>query len=500
MVNTGIYVRVSTEEQAREGYSIRGQEEKLKNYAILKEWHVYSVYSDEGISGKDIDGRPEVKRLISDIEGGKVENVLVFKIDRLTRSTKNLIELMDLFNKHDCAFNSLSESIDTSTASGRMFLKIVGIFAEFERENLVERLRLGFERKVKEGYALSNYRQAYGYEKEKGSKILEVNEKEAEIVKRIYDMYLNDDYTLYKIAKTLTAQNISTKTDKRWASITVKDILQNPVYIGKVRYSVRDESRYFEADGWHTPIIDEDTFYEVQSKIKKIQAIARKKRPSSGVYFAGVLVCVECGCRYTSKWDYRYRKKEKQSEDDKPLTTYPTYRCTKSSAKMGCESKNISHKKLEESFLEYIANIGDLSAKDIGQMESTNQPDHNAEMKAITAEIALVERKNKEIMNLFMSSGLEFSEYQDMSKVGKERLKELKERLEQVNRADEHKRIRYNKAEIMENILEHWQVMDNSERQQFIQKFVKKIAVHAKPPKIGKSNRVIIDEVVFNEF
>ena len=107
MNNTAIYVRVSTEEQAREGYSIRAQEEKLRAYAMLKDWNIYSVYADEGISGKDVDGRPAIKQPIADVTSGKVKNVLVYKIDRLTRSTKNLIELVELFNAHYCAFNSL---------------------------------------------------------------------------------------------------------------------------------------------------------------------------------------------------------------------------------------------------------------------------------------------------------------------------------------------------------------------------------------------------------
>jgi site-specific DNA recombinase len=89
--NVGIYVRVSTEEQVREGYSIRAQEDKLRSYAELMDWKVYSVYADEGISAKNVERRPEIKRLIADITTGKVNNVLVHKIDRLTRSTKNLI-------------------------------------------------------------------------------------------------------------------------------------------------------------------------------------------------------------------------------------------------------------------------------------------------------------------------------------------------------------------------------------------------------------------------
>jgi len=133
-LSTGIYVRVSTDEQAQEGFSVRGQTEKLKSYAMLKDWDIFDIYADEGISGKNLVDRPAINRLIEDIENGKVNNVLVFKVDRLTRNTQNLLELVELFEEYNCAFNSLTESIDTDTPSGRMFLKIIGIFAEFERD------------------------------------------------------------------------------------------------------------------------------------------------------------------------------------------------------------------------------------------------------------------------------------------------------------------------------------------------------------------------------
>jgi len=242
MISTGIYLRVSTDEQAKEGYSIRAQEEKLRAYATAKEWQVYNVYSDEGISGKDIDGRPAVKQLLNDVAAGTVKNVLVYKIDRLTRSTKNLIELVDLFNQHRCAFNSLIESIDTTTATGRMFLKIVGIFAEFERENLAERVRLGLERKVKEGYSISNFSTSYGYKREKVDKIQVVDDDEAEIVRRIFNMCLNDGLSFNMIAKTLNTEKITTKLGKRWHDTIIKDVLTNPNYVGKVRYSLNDSA------------------------------------------------------------------------------------------------------------------------------------------------------------------------------------------------------------------------------------------------------------------
>jgi len=122
-VVTAIYVRVSTEDQAQEGFSIRAQVDKLKAYSLIKGWEIYDIYSDEGISGKNIVDRPEMNRLIDDVNDGKVNNVLVFKIDRLTRNTKNLLELVELFEENNCAFNSLTESVDTDTPSGRMFLR-----------------------------------------------------------------------------------------------------------------------------------------------------------------------------------------------------------------------------------------------------------------------------------------------------------------------------------------------------------------------------------------
>ena len=108
MVETGIYVRVSTEEQAKEGYSIRAQIQKLKDYSRIKEWNVYKVYADEGISGKNIKDRPAIVELIDDLKNGRINNVLVFKIDRLTRNTADLIYLINLFNQYDLSLIHIS--------------------------------------------------------------------------------------------------------------------------------------------------------------------------------------------------------------------------------------------------------------------------------------------------------------------------------------------------------------------------------------------------------
>ena len=233
VTKTGIYVRVSTEEQATEGFSIRGQTEKLKAYALIKEWDIYDIYTDEGISGKNIVDRPDINRLIEDIENGNVNNVLVFKVDRLTRSIKDLMDLVEVFDEYNCAFNSLTESIDTTTPSGRMFLKIIGIFAEFERENIAERKRLGCERKVKEGFTLANYSLSYGYDKKAGQKVQTVNPDEAKIVKEMFDMYVNENSSMSGIARDLNTRKIKSKRGRiMWDANAIRNVLTNSTYVG----------------------------------------------------------------------------------------------------------------------------------------------------------------------------------------------------------------------------------------------------------------------------
>jgi len=496
MINTGIYVRVSTEEQVREGYSIRAQQEKLKAYADIKDWQIYKVYTDEGISGKDIEGRPAIKEMIADVENGKINNVLVYKIDRLTRSTKNLIELIDLFNHHHCAFNSLNESIDTNSATGRMFLKIVGIFAEFERENLAERIRMGKERKVREGYSICSWTQSYGYKRELGQNKQVIVTEEAAVVRRIFNMYLFDDLSLNKIAKKLNAEKIPTKTQKNlWISCTVKVLLRNPTYIGKVRYSTEDSSRYFEADGKHEPLIDENIFYQTQEKLERIKKFSRTKRPRSDVYFCGVLYCSTCNGRMTTKWNYNRRADGTKKE-------HSNYKC--SNAHHGiCSTSTLSHKKVEAAFEKYISKFESFSiatANLNAELAKLPETDHTDEINAITAELTQIEQKIDEVMNLFVANNIDFSAYQSMLKKSNERKNELTKRLSLLEKAEDTSEYSFDPQEIKANLFDNWTKLDNDQRQQFIQRFISKILVHGEATTGYIRDKIIIDDLQLNEF
>ena len=282
-IKTGIYIRVSTDEQAKHGFSIRAQQEKLTNYAQIKDWEIYKIYIDEGISGKNLE-REGIQNLINDVINNNIKNVLVFKIDRLTRSTKDLIDLIELFQNYNCDFNSLTEAIDTSSPTGRMFIKIIGLFAEFERETIVERIKLGLERKVKEGYSLCSSTPSYGYERPRGTKIQKINQEEKQIVEKIYTMYLNNQ-TISDIRKYLNSKNIKTKKNKTWNNKTIINILKNPNYIGKVRYGIKT-NHYFEKEGKHQQIIDINTYEQIQKKL------VNRLRTKDDAYYSNKIECI----------------------------------------------------------------------------------------------------------------------------------------------------------------------------------------------------------------
>lgn len=472
MLETGIYVRVSTEEQAKEGFSIRAQEQKLKDYARVKDWSIHKIYIDEGISGKNITDRPQINELIKDIKKGLVKNVLIFKIDRLTRSTADLIYLINLFNDYNCAFNSLCESIDTQTPSGRMFIKIIGIFAEFERENIVERTKLGFERKVKEGYSLCTRTASFGYTRNIGDKVQRINEKEAIIVREVFDMFVNQGMSFLDIAKNLNKRNIPTKENATWTSRGIKNMLTNCNYIGKVRYATKDETRNFEVQGNHEPIISNELYEETQNLINKISIKNYTKRPKEENYFSGLLFCKKCGARLVVHDDY-YTKKSGEK------IFKSAYRCSNYIRKT-CTASNISQKNVEIAFMKYIEQIEDFSEISEIQLEETRKAKdiNNKLIEKLNNQLKNLENKEKEILSSYVDNKLKFDRYiqlKDYIEIEKSKIREQLEEIPVVEEDTEEMIIQ--KEDIIKSLKENWEFLTNAEKRLFLLKFVDKIVI-----------------------
>jgi len=493
-METAIYCRVSTEEQATEGFSIRAQEQKLKEYVNVKDWSVYNVYLDEGISGKNITERPAINRMITDIKAGRVKNVLVFKIDRLTRSTADLVYLIDLFKEYDCAFNSLMESIDTATASGRMFIKIIGIFAEFERENIAERTRVGFERKAREGYTNASRHASYGYDRAKGQKIQTINENEAEYVREIFDMYVNQGMSLTGIARKLNIRGIPTKGNSNWNAACIGKVITNCNYIGNVRYSLHESARNFETAGLHEAIITPELFNEAQIMIDKNKKITPTKKPTEKNFMAGFVYCAKCGGRLSP----HYTRPNKQKGG-----AIISYSCRNKDISV-CDAKSVTASKIEQALREYFKRVDDLTVSDKVELEEQKQKvrqNIEEQINVFTEKMSKVDTRKKEVMRFYTSGNIEYDDYCEMKKqldsdkdfINNELIK-LKTALGSENEA------KITRADVVTDFIENWDKLSNIEKRQFLTNFVKKIYVVNNPIE-GKSigNTVITNVDFYNE-
>lgn len=254
MAKVAIYVRVSTEEQAKEGISLRAQEEALRNYCKVYGYEVYKVFKDAGKSAKSIKGRPEMECLLKEAEQKKFDAILIYKLDRFSRSLLDLILTIQKLKKWDIDFISLQDKIETTSASGKLMFHIISSFAEFERDIIGERTSFGMEKKSQEG-DITN-RAPLGYIIK--SKKLVLNPDEKGKIQEIFTFFLNNKVSLNKLAKKY-----------KYSVRGIKKLLKNKTYLGMVRF--KNEWH----DGIHEPIIALETFEAVQNKLAGIER--RKK-------------------------------------------------------------------------------------------------------------------------------------------------------------------------------------------------------------------------------
>ena len=216
------YARVSTDDQAKEGVSLDLQEQKIEAYAMLRDLTLIETIRDEGYSGKDLE-RPGLEKLLRLIEGDEAEAVIVYKLDRLTRSTGDLLHLIeDKFKHGNTRFLSITEQIDTQTAMGKFFLTIMGAMAQMERELISERTTAALQYKKQKGDSLGLI--PYGYNRVDGQLI--DNEEEMKVIRRM-KRWRSDGLSYNKIAKRLNKNSIKPRKEgSKWYSSSVQVILK----------------------------------------------------------------------------------------------------------------------------------------------------------------------------------------------------------------------------------------------------------------------------------
>lgn len=256
-VRAAIYTRVSTEDQAKEGFSLDAQLDKLRSYCKARDWEIGGEYIDDGYSGRYIK-RPAYKQMMEALD--KWDILLVIKMDRIHRNSKNFMLMMEELKKQKKEFVSMTESLDTSTAMGRFVMDIIQRIAQLESEQIGERVYVGMEQKAKTNSGMLGFNIPYGYNYIDGKLI--VNPDESENVKNIFEMY-QKGLSMKKISEDLNLRNIQTKLNKTWGAQTISLILKNPLYCGYLHWED------YLNPGDHDPIIEKNVFNDVQQTIQR---------------------------------------------------------------------------------------------------------------------------------------------------------------------------------------------------------------------------------------
>lgn len=309
-----LYTRVSTSMQV-DGYSLDAQREKLRKYAEYEEMQIAGEYSDEGFSGKNIQGRHEFQRMLSDIENGKdgVEYVLVFKLSRFGRNAADVLNSLQMMQDFGVNLICVEDGIDSSKDSGKLMISVLSAVAEIERENIRTQTMAGREQKAREGKWNGGFA-PYGYKLENGR--MEIAEDEVEVIRTIYDRYIHTNEGISGVAKYLNSHGYTKKlrqnnTIPGFSTHFVKAVLDNPVYMGKIAYGRRKtEKKLGTRNEMHVVAQSEFPIYEGQHEAiisEEDWNLAHAKRTANGYkrekihdlehahILSGILKCPCCG-------------------------------------------------------------------------------------------------------------------------------------------------------------------------------------------------------------
>ncbi|NUJ19330.1 recombinase family protein [Bacillus glycinifermentans] len=447
-MRAAIYVRVSTEEQAREGYSISAQIQRLEDFARSQDWVIFDHYIDDGYSAKNLN-RPDMNRMIKDIKDHRFDVVLVYRLDRMVRSVTNLHELLELFDENNVKFKSATEMFDTTSAMGRFFITLVAAMAQWERENLAERVYMGMRRMVEENKR-PGASPPFGYDLVDGE--LVINEEEAKWVKKIFKGFLYKGRTA--IAAMLNDAGVKTKKGNYWNDSVVTFIVNNPVYCGLIRWnhrkvSGRKTNEDILVEGNHPPIISRELFEKV--KLVQSERAGRGYKGNSEYPFSGVLRCSRCG-----KVLIGAKRKRKKGYNR-------FYRCVGRTQFKICDLPMVSEEVLEDVFLNHLP-----APKQPVILQQTSD-----DIQSLEKEMIKINKKIERIKELYLEGEIEKIDYNQKINTERNKAREIQFQLDNFE-----KPVNVNEVmDMLNEIKSLWPQLNYSEKKDAIHSIVKEIKV-----------------------
>jgi site-specific DNA recombinase len=495
------YLRVSTDEQSEEGYSLDGQKEKLTSYCKSQEnWEIYEWYIEEGESAKDLK-RPQLQRLIKDAQEGLFDIVLVYRLDRLTRSVMDLYELLAIFDKCNVKFKSSTEIYDTTTAMGKLFITLVAALAQWERENLSERVRFGMEELVRQG-KWHGGPVPFGYTWE--NEMMHIVVEECTTLRLLRDLYLQGN-GFYTIAKNLNALGRLRKGFK-WTSQSVWYVLDNPFYAGKIRYGMKKKNGAYATrkKGEMVECIWSDsgfptvfTWEEYEEHTKRMTSRQFYGHAKLGSYwFSGVIRCARCGSTMTGRPHYKPKK------DGVAKIKAIYYICGGRQNGSGCNMPMLRQELAEKLIFDYIRHLKLTTERETKAASKIKKEvvNHQNELNDLTKELNAVAERRKKFQYMLVEELMSESDFKLRKHDEDEKEKFIKERIESIK--SEKIGLNPMTMNMMFDLPDLWDVMDDKDRNVIAQDIFKSIIFecHDENPvgRKGKSLDFRIEEVIYN--
>ena len=474
----GVYIRVSTEDQAREGFSLGEQEEKLLQLCKFKELEVYKVYKDAGISAKDMEHRPQFQEMLKDMKEGKINYIVAYKLDRITRSVRDLEELISVLEQYNCFLLCDRDDVNTSTANGRFFVRMLTVLSQLEIEIVSERTKFGLNGAIKSGHILGQ--RPFGYKSAEDKRMV-IDNATRPYVEKIFDMYL-EGKSFQQIANYFKGNNIYPK--KNWKDTTIQKIIDNKIYMG-------DYEQY--------------------------KRIGKQENLEPIVYMNVVEPIIS-----RAKWEECQRQKERNQRTytrDRVYTFFQRLKCPNCSRIMKCKGSGGTKRKymyytcehchinFNEEHVEHLLRdfIYDLLEYDMAVkkffLPVLEYKTNNIDTTSIDKVIRDLKKQRNRIKDLYIKGIVEIDDFKEDYKLIEDKLANLEnKKLELVNLEtfnysphellaerdlEKEKMIR---LDTLNTVLKtKWNGMDKSEKQEFISKFIDTIEIK----KDSKGNLVL---------
>lgn len=407
-------------------------------------WSDYELYADPGFSGKNLE-RPAISKLIKDCEDGKIDTVLVFKLDRLSRSQKDTLYLIEeVFNNNEVGFISVRESFDTTTPFGKAMIGILSVFAQLERETILERTRIGLKKRAENGYWRGGGKTPFAYDYDKETGMLVINEERKVIFDLMKTLRLQG-YSYNELSKV-------TGYDESW----IQGILSSKTNLGKIPF----KGELY--DGKHEAIISEKEYKQLQT----IEKQRSKNQHASHYLLSGKIYCGNCGAKYRyQKWGQRIICYCYSQQKSKPkLIKDPN-----------CNNIRLDSFEIEDSFLEqlFAMSLNEELFRDTFDLSKTNLVDE------LNLRLDKTQKKIENLIQLLSDNIANEEIKKELAKLTSEKSSIIKE-LKDIK--DKEKATKtYDKIKNLESV---WTDMEFKEKRNVVEQLLDKIVVDGKTLKI----------------